>query len=1072
MQKEKNIVGKITKNHYEITKEALFRGIEKKNHRELKRILESGIDVNIRDKDGSTPLINAAYYNDIEAVKILISFNANLELFDYDGYTALMYAAMNNCKEAGEYLLSKGAIVNAKNNIDGRTAADIAHEYHPSDNDYFLSDKSYSCDIFRYYYRNLAIEYSYGTIINLRKLKEDFLLRHSIEIDIEQVNELVRDEIHQSITPEKKIKVLSDDELQIVPSKRIKREFLNRFIKEQETGTVISIKDLKHEYKKEFNCSLSTKFIIEFIDAYNAYPKEFNIKTLQDNTQIQLLPTSQDARTVISDYFSEKEIGYEISLNNISEQLFHNCLTDTEIRNFINTYRILNNLKKLEIKNNNVLVYPSDERINQFCEQLFLTHDNPIISQKYIEEKFKENFQVPLIKVDLFRFIDKYNQKNTPGIVDTRNDEYFLLPTTNKINEFLNNLINEQPHDQPIQISILQHEFTKKFLIELDNNTINNFISFFDKNNKDIEIKRANYTELVIEPKEKIIEDFMNTLFQEKGFGFQIKISEIKALFKNQTTYDLPDELIKKYLPHHKKIQLLSNKAALSITYSEDDILNFIESFFTPGEYKRVYVSDIKDMFAKEFNITFPDKYIDSSFLSRRRIILEIDNNLIKSLYRKPSYKEIEDFLKNIFFNSSYKYKEVNLTDINQLYLPKFSAKIDETDLDRFLNQFPNIQIKDKALTTTLYCVYPTEEQLDDMLSLYIKQGDMKNLFIFSLGEIKSTFHKQYSYELSEASLIKWIKANSEQKNSGFEIEFLPMNVFMRRPSIIDGQYIQRIFDKSVPQKINQNFSSSIMQQLKSNLPIYGLSLRNKRNSNEIILTYDYSFALNKILNEISLPLRKLFLNRIVGSTVSTDTMQDFYKIYTDFCSKYDIELDSDFYSKLVKKANEDLLDIKIIYDEQNKSLHSEFKIPNGDSLTFGSIECPVCRNRYSQNNIGSHILNSHTSNHENISILTRNASNTFYCHHCKGDNIPLNNDTYIFTIRHIRGDCITKGNNTNNNNLNKNYFSNQEKGIWNGSTYSNNSEVLGNSGQLLRDNGRFGSFPSEDYYGDGDSNF
>lgn len=126
---------------------------------------------------------------------------------------------------------------------------------------------------------------------------------------------------------------------------------------------------------------------------------------------------------------------------------------------------------------------------------------------------------------------------------------------SNEINEFLNKLINEQPHNHPINFSFLQRELKKRFLIELDGKTINSFLSFFTQKNKYIEIKEANYTELVIGLKKEKIDDFLDSLFQDKKFGYQLEISEIRTLFKNQTTYDLPDESINNYLFRHPNIE-------------------------------------------------------------------------------------------------------------------------------------------------------------------------------------------------------------------------------------------------------------------------------------------------------------------------------------------------------------------------------------------------------------------------------------------------------------------------------------------------------------------------------------
>lgn len=281
---------------------------------------------------------------------------------------------------------------------------------------------------------------------------------------------------------------------------------------------------------------------------------------------------------------------------------------------------------------------------------------------------------------------------------------------------------------------------------------------------------------------------------------------------------------------------------------------------------------------------------------------------------------------------------------------------------------------------------------------------------------------------------------------------------------MIEGQHIQSIFDKSLPQLIKQSLSISIIQKFNNALSQYGLIVRKKRNSNEIILTYENTKALDVILNELSIPIRKRFLEEIVGYSLIPTEMKDLYKQYTEFCSKYDIELDDAFYTKLTDTANKELLDIKIVYNIYTDKLYSEFKFNTKNSFsTDGEIECPVCKNKHTQKNILSHILISHTSSQENMSILTRDSSNTFYCHHCKNKMLKLYEASYVATIYHLIGKC-EKGENKTRNMLLTNMISfDRETGVWKGFAYSNNTETLGNSGQLLRDNGRFGSFPSED---------
>jgi Ankyrin repeats (3 copies) len=84
-------------------------------------LLSSGADVNIRDKDGTTPLMWAVEKNSLEVVKGLLDNGAEVEAKDNNGQTALMDAAYWGHLELVELLVEKGADVNAKDE-HGRTA--------------------------------------------------------------------------------------------------------------------------------------------------------------------------------------------------------------------------------------------------------------------------------------------------------------------------------------------------------------------------------------------------------------------------------------------------------------------------------------------------------------------------------------------------------------------------------------------------------------------------------------------------------------------------------------------------------------------------------------------------------------------------------------------------------------------------------------------------------------------------------------------------------------------------------------------------------------------------------------
>lgn len=200
---------------------------------------------------------------------------------------------------------------------------------------------------------------------------------------------------------------------------------------------------------------------------------------------------------------------------------------------------------------------------------------------------------------------------------------------SNEINEFLNKLINEQPHNHPINFSFLQRELKKRFLIELDGKTINSFLSFFTQKNKYIEIKEANYTELVIGLKKEKIDDFLDSLFQDKKFGYQLEISEIRTLFKNQTTYDLPDESINNYLFRHPNIEKKlspSKTTVLSISPTIKEMYEFLNTLINEQRHdKPIQISFLQQEFTKKF-------------------LRELDNNTINNfiLFFAQKNKDIE----------------------------------------------------------------------------------------------------------------------------------------------------------------------------------------------------------------------------------------------------------------------------------------------------------------------------------------------------------------------------------------------------------------------------------------------
>lgn len=91
----------------------------------LKICIEKGINVNIRDKDGSTLLTWACIEDELPAVKLLIESGADIELPEIEyGCSPLLCAVSNERIEIVKYLLQFNPSLE-KEDADGQTVFDL-----------------------------------------------------------------------------------------------------------------------------------------------------------------------------------------------------------------------------------------------------------------------------------------------------------------------------------------------------------------------------------------------------------------------------------------------------------------------------------------------------------------------------------------------------------------------------------------------------------------------------------------------------------------------------------------------------------------------------------------------------------------------------------------------------------------------------------------------------------------------------------------------------------------------------------------------------------------------------------
>lgn len=93
-----------TDNDYNAT--ALFSAILKMRIPLLTSLLKSGIDVNVRNTDGMTPLMAAASTGHIEIIRLLLAKGANTSITNNQGETAAALAVRSGHAQAVDLLMS------------------------------------------------------------------------------------------------------------------------------------------------------------------------------------------------------------------------------------------------------------------------------------------------------------------------------------------------------------------------------------------------------------------------------------------------------------------------------------------------------------------------------------------------------------------------------------------------------------------------------------------------------------------------------------------------------------------------------------------------------------------------------------------------------------------------------------------------------------------------------------------------------------------------------------------------------------------------------------------------------
>lgn len=221
---------------------------------------------------------------------------------------------------------------------------------------------------------------------------------------------------------------------------------------------------------------------------------------------------------------------------------------------------------------------------------------------------------------------------------------------------------------------------------------------------------------------------------------------------------------------------------------------------------------------------------------------------------------------------------------------------------------------------------------------------------------------------------------------------------------------------------------------------------------------FKVDYELSEDIKRIILNTREVLITFFVDYIRDKNVWSDIRRIIIGEKSQLSCVVD-EIICDAIEVVNSELNKSVLGYDDKIGSVY-EFSRDDYVRKLVDSKKCPICEIESDDYiSLGEHIWSSHIS--EKTTLIRRESSNTFRCFHC--------NESHIFSgnklIRHLLGYCKESKNSSYVSQTIKQYGSNVFAA-------NNPSILLEGAHQIFRENGRFGSYPLEDYHGDGDSSF
>ena len=672
--------------------------------------------------------------------------------------------------------------------------------------------------------------------------------------------------------------------------------------------------------------------------------------------------------------------------------------------------------KKTILKRHNSIVLEEDYK-RFFNLIFFIKKGGTKVDYYSIEKSFKNHFHKEFSVILVYKYINYFNNLHkTEGggdgksIKELDTGDFLILPSVNEKETFFRSCFCITDNIEIINLESIKKSYREKFYIELEMKDLWAFISSHnDINSKIKELENGDFE--------------INQGYVKPNI---INTSEQSSLKKYGTIYPSKKDIFISFLHD----TFLNVKTDSCVSYHS---LN--------DAFKTKFGLDLNPIYIQYFMKYFNSQYKDLE-------ITETDTGEYKLAY--PNII-IEQYIDSIFRNKKIGIK-ISLSEIQKSIKDKFNIDFNEKHIAVFLSNHINIETYRNDQDELFFFTIPSKDEVYKFFVEYLnRDGYASKLMVFSFMEMNNSFYNQYNSFLVLEDFMEWIKISKTKESFSYIIEMLPYEIFIRRPVLTIPD---NIFSVTIPSKLNRKYSSFLSEyenSINKYLNQKGLILRPlEKNKDEYIITYDDIESIDNsgLIKEII----KLFLEEKVGFEFSVNEIEE----------KYDLSFDYSVYSNIIDIVNSSFQDLKIVYDIHKKTLKSEFKTRTIDSIMIEHtiIECPVCGLRSDHELFKKHYLSNHVSQSFDKSIIV-SLDSGYYCHHCNNFTLQLQKVPALAIIRHLTSTCKENKHTI----ANKNISNLTTQRIWQGFSYANNITFLGNSGQLYRDNGRFGSYPVEENY-------